>query len=401
MRDVFGFICLGLLVLALVALVVGLVRPALLARLLRRDPGAGPPSRRPVWLALGPLSAGLAVLVYGLLLAPTYDVALEPQEQIVAAPGSAFAALVDNEGALSGTYREVPELDGTALPEAVVEVAGGATGTVVIALPDDLSAGEHTLALGDATVAFKALTPPDYRVGKLKVEPAVAAVKDPVDVSVMVENRGEATGTYPGVLEMNGKEAATDETEIPGGESRLVSWTLQESTPHACRLSVEGKKAEVVYVRPVRLATGTVLANKLSGGDGKLVLKNGYPEDCMFCLTLSKSAETPSLAVYVRGKQKATVSGLKDGRYYVFYCFGDDWNRHTKDFLDDDGHGRFEKPVAFVTKNWTSRYTDWDAWTIWTTYHTQYTLFTIEISPKYGDKEGGVMVEAEDFPDPI
>jgi hypothetical protein len=354
-----------------------------------------------VWLALGSLAAGLAVLVYALLLTPTYAVALEPADQIVAAPGSAFVAVVDNEGLLTGTYGDTPELDGVALTEASVEVAGGKTGRVEIVLPDDLSAGEHTLELGGTTVAFKALTPPDYKVGKLKVEPSVAAVKDLIRVSALVENRGEAIGTFPGVLKVNGKEAATCETEIAGGESRLVTWTLKQQKAGVCRLNADGAKGKAVVVKPVRLATGTVLANKLTGGVNKLVIKNRYAEDCMVCLTTSKKSSAAALAVYVRGKKSGTVSGIKDGSYYIFFCFGDDWNRYTNDFLDDLGHGRFKKPALFVTKSWTSQYTDWDAWTIWTTQHTQYTAFTIELSPKYGDRENGVMVDAEDFPDPI
>jgi hypothetical protein len=450
MRDVAGVVCLVLGIAALVALIVGLARPQTFARrgapagaappppvapppaegaagaegalpsaegaapaALAPQPvappaSAPPPSSEPtptgprprtLALALVPIAAGFLVLGWVLLIAPAYSVTLDPGEQVVAAPGSVIVAQVDNQGMLDGTCEATPKLDDAELDACAVESPAGEKASGEIALPDDLAAGPHTLEYAGETLEFTALTPPEYKVGKLNVDPGVQKVKAPVAVTVTVRNEGEATGTFAGVLKVNGKEAASSDVEIGGGSSRLVDFEFERPKPGACKLDVDGSKGKAVIVKPVRLANGTVLKNSLGGGVGKLVLDNRYRDDCMICLTTSKSSKQPALSVYVRGRDKATISGLRDGEYWAYYSVGDDWNRYTSDFLTSFTRERFAKPVPFTTKHWTSSYTDWSAWTKYTTYHTQYTYFTLTFGSAKGNVYG-VPVSEKGFPAP-
>lgn len=352
--------------------------------------------------ALTAILAGAALvfggLTYFLLVAPTYSATVKPPKQVVASAGSRVPIEVANNGALGGTFRETPTLDGKAIAEVSGDVAAGEIATIDIVLPDDLSVGEHKLEIDGVEFAFTALTPAEYKVGKLTIEPEVAKPKQEVTVTAKVKNIGEATGTYPGVLAAGGKEVAAAETEIAGGETVPVRVTFTPARKGACKVAIEESKATVMVVKPVRLPNGKVLKNALSGGSGKVLFKNGYSQDCMFCLTTAKKAKKASLVVYVRGKSSTTLSGLRDGSYWVFYSSGKDWNRYTNDFLTFPYRGRFDKPADFRTSSWTTSYIDWGAWTKWTTQHTQYTIFTLELNPKYKTKEWTPPVPEGQFP---
>ena len=409
MRDVVGYVCLALFIIAAVVAALAATQPRLLSR--RRSSGgqvespAAPEAAPRRSRALVAILAGAAVvfagLTYFLLVAPTYSATVMPPKQVVASAGSRVPVKVANNGALGGTFRETPTLDGQAIAEVSGDVAAGKTATIDIVLPDDLSAGEHKLEIDGVQFAFTALTPAEYKVGKLKVDPGVVKVKGQVTVSANVKNTGEAAGTYPGVLEADGKQAATAPTEIAGGETVPVSIRFSRSKLGLCRLNVSGSKATVMVVKPVRLGSGTVLENSLGGGGNVLELQNHYPQDAMFCLTSSKSSKQPLLAVYVRGHKNASVSGLRPGSYYVFYSVGKDWNRYTYDFLTSYGRGRFAKPFSLITKQWTTRSVDYGARMIYTTTYTQSTRFRIMIGSSNGKKSAKVVeVSGGSFPAP-
>lgn len=361
-----------------------------------------PPRRSGALIAIFAAAAVvLAGLTYFLLVAPTYSVTVKPPEQVVAAAGSRVPVEVVNNGALGGTFRKTPRLDGKAIADVSGDIAAGETAKIDVVLPDDLAAGAHKLELGGAEYSFTALLPAEYKVGKLKVDAEVVKVNGQVTVSANVTNTGETTGTFPGVLEADGKEAATAPTEIAGGETVPVSIRFSQSKLGRCRVDVSGSKATVMVVKPVRLGSGTVLHNSLGGGGNLLELQNRYADDAMFCLASSKSAKKPLLAVYVRGHKNASVSGLRPGSYYVFYSVGKDWNRYTYDFLSSYGRGRFAKPFSLITRQWTTRSVDYSAAMVYTTTWTQSTHFRIMIGSSSG-KKGVKVVEVSggSFPAP-
>ena len=292
-------------------------------------------------------------------------------------------------------------MDGKEVAEVSGEVTAGKTTKLEVALPDDLAAGEHALEVGGTSFAFTALRPAEFEVGKLAVDPEVAKVRQEIAVAVNVENTGEATGMFPGVLEADGKEAATAPTEIAGGERVPVYIRFSQPKCGKCRLNVSGSKADVMVVKPVRLGNGAVLKNSLGGGGSLIVVQNRYPYDAMLCLTSSRSAKKPLLAVYVRGRKSASIGGLRPGTYYVFFSIGKDWNRYTDDFLTSYGRERFAMPAEFRTRQWTSRSIDYAARMIYTTLYTQSTRFTITIGSSNGKKRAKVVeVSGDKFPTP-
>ena len=222
-----------------------------------------------------------------LLIAPTYSVAIDPGDQVVAAPGTTLLAEVANDGLLDGTYEATLTLDGTELEDVAVETPAGETATAELAMPDDLSAGAHTVELGGETLDFTALTPPEYKVGKLKVEPDVQKVKATVGVSATVRNVGEAYGTFPGVLKVNGKEAATSDVVVEGnGGTSVVEFELR--APEAGRLQArrgrlegQGRHRQAGAARQRCGHQRTPWA----GGSTSSSSTTGTPSDCMVCLT--------------------------------------------------------------------------------------------------------------------
>jgi hypothetical protein len=124
-------------------------------------------------------------------------------------------------------------------------------------------------------------------------------------------------------------------------------------------------------------------------------------EDCVAVLTTDAAGgRHPSLAFYVRSRSSATVTGIGDGKLYVYFTSGTDWNRTMRDFLTTDDRERFKHAAVFSTSSWTSSYTDWSAWTVYTTQHTEYTGWTIKVSDDWvwGPKGGTIEMGSSRFP---
>jgi hypothetical protein len=66
-----------------------------------------------------------------------------------------------------------------------------------------------------------------------------------------------------------------------------------------------------------------------------------------------RGARTPVLAVYVRGGGKATVGGIRDGTYEVFWTEGRDWDNRLHAFTRDCAFQRFEDPFTYTTTHRT------------------------------------------------
>lgn len=400
MRDVLGVVFLVLFVLSAVALVVGLLNPGRLSRRRAIDglPAPGP-GRGKVALATVPMTAGFLLLVLGVWLLPNYSVKLVPPRQVVAAPGSHYAAVVANSGRLAGT-RAIPfSVDGTAQTPVAVKVGGHATANAELPLPDSLTPGTHTLKMGDATIRFTALTPPDYREGKLKLSAPVVKVGDSISLQILVANRGEADGTYPGEFTVNGKQEDVQPTTVAGNDSAQLVFTVSRTKPGRYRLAVGGAKAGVMVVKTTRPASGKVLRNTMGGGGNLLVVTNKYPDDLMVYLTSSpKTFRHPVLVMFVRGHKAASVASLHDGSYYVYWAIGGDWNSYTKGFLTIGQQARFVKPIAFNTSSWTTAYNDYASWTRWITTHVQSTKWTLTFGASGINESASVPIGPAVFP---
>jgi hypothetical protein len=94
-----------------------------------------------------------------------------------------------------------------------------------------------------------------------------------------------------------------------------------------------------------QLKTGAFIKKGGTGGAGELEIKNGAGDTTVSLV--GKDPKKPVFTVYVRGKGKYTVEGIKAGTYEVFTASGVDWDAKKKGFTRDCGFSKFEDKFKF------------------------------------------------------
>ncbi len=357
--------------------------------------------RRRVAIVLAVATVVLAAVAAFLLVPAHYSITLRPVGQVVAAPGSKLAVSVKNAGLLSGTLSARVTVDGAAQNGVTTTVAGRAAKTFDIVLPASLTAGRHTVVVGGSSLVVTALRPASFHVFGLSCTPDQATVHDTVVVDADVANDGQATGVFSGALKIDGKAVATRPTTVAGAATATLSFSVRRTRPGYYTFVIgDAEPVTIPIVKPIRPLNGAVLARSTSGS-GELVFRNKLSEDLVAVLSADAGGgRRPALAFYVRAKRSITVNRIADGKLYVYFESGTQWNRTTEGFLATDDRERFKRAAQFSTSSWTTSYTDWSQWTIYTTEHTQYTQWVISVSNDwvYGPPGGSVEVSAARFP---
>jgi hypothetical protein len=101
--------------------------------------------------------------------------------------------------------------------------------------------------------------------------------------------------------------------------------------------------------RPV---SGVIMPNKSVGGHGELTVENGTTQDGVVILTLNNAS---IMAAYIRTGDSFTMTGIRDGIYYLYFSTGTDWN--GKAFTNNSIHKKFDDSFEFTTGPTT--YTTW------------------------------------------
>jgi hypothetical protein len=130
-----------------------------------------------------------------------------------------------------------------------------------------------------------------------------------------------------------------------------------------------------------RPASGTFLRAGGLGGNGRLTVDNGGGHDAVLTLVRGKTKLT---SFYVRKGRKATVRGVPDGTYRVFFTGGVDWDKATRAFTRDCSFERFENTVAFRTVRSATL--------------IQYSTWTITLQPVIGGNAKTSEVDPDSFP---
>ena len=100
--------------------------------------------------------------------------------------------------------------------------------------------------------------------------------------------------------------------------------------------------------------------------------------------------------MYVRRRANCTDSGIPNGKYRVYYWIGRDWNRYMHGFLTTDDRGRYDEPLEYSTRSWTSSWTD--ASYRYTQQNTQYTEWTLSLYGVPGGTAGVRQISENEFP---
>ncbi|MFB9880439.1 hypothetical protein ACFFMN_21050 [Planobispora siamensis] len=130
--------------------------------------------------------------------------------------------------------------------------------------------------------------------------------------------------------------------------------------------ALTGYPADVVSVKAAkqqnrRLPNGRILKSYESRtGRGSLKVDNGGDYDAFVVVLRGKKRV---VSFYVRKKGKATISGIRDGKYKVYYSTGTDWDAKRKAFTRSCDFTQFGKTVPYKT-TYSGAYIRWNNWTI-------------------------------------
>lgn len=180
-----------------------------------------------------------------------------------------------------------------------------------------------------------------------------------------------------------GRLAQNDEVEVVG-QFGGCAWLQVKARGQDLAGWVSGEAAyirldavcETVAAGTFRPPTGVISPNQRTGGLGQLTVDNGTAQDGVVILTFE---EQPFLAAYVRAGESATLTGISDGVYDLYFSTGSDWD--GKQFLANPRRQRFEDPFAFRT----------DA--------TTYSIWNVTLHAVEGGTAASDDVAAGDFPE--
>jgi len=90
---------------------------------------------------------------------------------------------------------------------------------------------------------WEATGEPIFRVGPLSVSRSTVEFGDSAVVSVFVENNGDAAGTYPVVLKVNGSLLKSREVNLAPHSGEAVEFTIAGSKAGVHAIEVNGEPA--------------------------------------------------------------------------------------------------------------------------------------------------------------
>ena len=294
-----------------------------------------------------------------------------------------YVADIANAGSLAGTYEATLLLDGTVLQRQSADLAAGGTTSLHFAVTAG-APGDHTVQLGDASATLTVLRPASVVVTGFQLTPNPAETKKDLAAAVTVTNEGGAAGTTVVKVKIDDKTVAKQEVTVPGGETTTVEVPLKVPAAGKHTVTVGALAEPLVVWKIARPANGKVLTNKVKGGRGRLTIKNGNDVDAVAVLARSSKPSKALLAVYVRAGKSATVKGIKDGTYVVFFSLGKRWDSHSKVFTSNADRSRFQDTIRFKTSR--------------TAYMITSSVWTLTLNPVIGGNAPTEDVGEGDFP---
>ena len=322
-------------------------------------------------------AAAAAFRVRGLRLAT------EPVE-ILAGDPLEFVGEVANEGSTAGSFDAALSVDGfvQARQSATIEAGGSATLRFAITAG---TAGSHTVTLGDARSTFTVVAPAALSVTDLQLTRDGVPAGGAVEAVVTVGNAGGAIGTLTLRVAVDGKVAAKKDVTVSGGDELAVHVPLTVNRAGRHAVTAGGLKRQLTVWKITRPANGTVLANKVRGGSGRLTIRNGDDDQDTVVVLAAKSRPSKALlAVYIRSKKSVTINGIQDGRYVAFYTFGDRWDSYSRMFTSSVDRRRFSSTLRFTTTR--------------TATSIRYSIITLKLHVAGAGNASTEFVPDDDFP---
>ncbi len=356
LRDAAGMVATAAAVIAATVFIAAALKPDAARRWISAM------GQRATLVVSGVLCGVLLLAAAGLWWMPHYEVLAPTDTRIVLDESPEMRVQVVNHGLFGGTFSSPYSVDGDGQSQVSLRLGAGESAGVDLQLPSSADPGLTKLVVGGSEITARAVRPPEYHVAELVITPTIAKIGDTVAVETSVDNSGDISGTFPGVLEADGSELDAQPVEVRPGVAESLSYTFTPGSAGDYRLRCGDAEATLVVVKPVRLRNGYVIARKANGGRAKLTVKNKSGSDAMVVLARSTAPKRPVLSVYMRKNGSTVIRNIPDGKYVVWDCTGSDWNWYTGDFLTPAEYRRWVDPLVFSTrastKYWTTSWSD-------------------------------------------
>jgi hypothetical protein len=165
-------------------------------------------------------------------------------------------------------------------------------GCIVFEIPQEQTPVEVSLAHVPPVIKLtvppsEALEPANFEVSNLRIVPAEVGIGNPVEISVLVRNKGDMQGTYTVTLKIDNETESTENVTLGGGASENVSFTVTKSVVGTYTVDVNGLGGSFSVVEAVVEGTLEVHFIDVEQGDstyirtptGKDVLIDGGDSD--------------------------------------------------------------------------------------------------------------------------
>jgi hypothetical protein len=149
------------------------------------------------------------------------------------------------------------------------------------------------------------------------------------------------------------------------------------AAPQAAVPAVSTTTTAATESAAARPANGRILYRGISGGLGRLTIKNGLKRDGV--VTLVRGGKK-AISVYVRAGRTATVRNIKDGTYRIFFTTGYRYSVSKKRFTRSATYQRFRNILRFRT------------------YGNQYTIYQLTLHQIVGGNARTDHVNPRNFP---
>jgi hypothetical protein len=185
----------------------------------------------------------------------TTGLSISPAEAEVGETVS-ISVRVTNQGSISGSHTITLKVDNIVVETKQLTLAGGASGVVTFTTTRDV-AGSYSVDINGLTGTFTvqtAVVPPsaaEFNTSALTITPAKVKAGEPVTISALVANTGDAAGTYNVSLKIDNNLVETKEITLAAGASQVVSFTTSQDTPGKHTVDIDGNVGTLTIKSPI------------------------------------------------------------------------------------------------------------------------------------------------------
>ena len=152
------------------------------------------------------------------------------------------SANVTNVGDQAGNESVALSVDDTPVTAKTLQLSGGESTNVVFTAAD-LTEGNHTIAIGDATGSVIVTLEKPSQAAELKLTDLAtsrkeAEIGDPIVVSVVATNIGDVAGEFTLNLLVNGEQKETKVISLDGGASTTAQFEIVENAEGTYEVSI-------------------------------------------------------------------------------------------------------------------------------------------------------------------